>query len=422
MRALHRSCLVLSLLLSLSLASTARAVTVEQIPSPRPAGWTVDLTGTLSPERLTELDRLGDEVKSKTGAEMAVVVVSSTDGVDAQAFATRLFNTWGIGQRGKGDGLLVFAALADHRAEIVLGRGLDDERNRRESATVMQENIIPRFRAGDPAGAVVQGALGCARRLLGVSPLLGEVETIPEVSSSSAPIQAPAPPSLPQPEPFPYVPPPTPPQAPAYVYKASSDGIGVPGLIGMGILGSLLLVVGLFVIRDPRCPKCKEKMTQLDEQADDAYLQPSEKVEERIGSVDYQIWVCPACGERKKRRGSAFFSRYQTCPECGAKTLSSTSRTVEQATYHHGGLVEVQQTCANCSYKNSYTRSTPMLEDRSSYSASSSSSASSLFSSSSPSSSSSSTSSSDFSSSSSSSSSSGFSGGDSSGGGASGSW
>jgi uncharacterized protein len=416
MRALHRSRFVLGLLLALA-AGAARAVTVEQIPTPRPTGWAVDLTGTLPPERLAELNQLGDQVKEKTGAEMAVVVVSSTDGVDAHEFATRLFNAWGISD----NGLLVFAALEDHKAEIVLGKGLDGETGRRESETVMQGEMVPRFRAGNPAGAIVLGSIGCARRILHVSPINSGLEPTPETTFSPAPIEAPAPF---RPEPVPYFPPQTPPQGPGYVDRTPSNGTGVPGLVAMGTLGSLLLIFGL-TLRVPRCPKCKEKMTQLDEQADDAYLEPAQKVEERIGSVDYQIWVCARCGERKMRRSSAFASGFRNCPECGARTLSSTSTTVEAATYQHGGLVEVEQICANCSYKNNYTRSTPMLEERTSSSSSSSSGSSSspFFSSPSPSSgSSSSSSSSSNSSSGSSSSSSGFSGGSSSGGGASGSW
>jgi uncharacterized membrane protein YgcG len=59
MRARHGSRFVLGLLLGL-VACTARAITVEEIPTPRPTGWAVDLTGTLSPERLAELNQLGD--------------------------------------------------------------------------------------------------------------------------------------------------------------------------------------------------------------------------------------------------------------------------------------------------------------------------------------------------------------------------
>ncbi len=412
MRAHHRPCHVLKLLLpllALGFATSARAVTVEQVPSPRPTGWAVDLTGTLPPERLAELNSLGDEVKAKTGAEMAVVVVGSTDGVSSKEFATRLFNAWGIGQRGKNNGLLVFAALADRRAEIVLGRGLDGERNRGESAVVMRDDILPRFRAGDPAGAVVQGALGCARRIFDVSPLSPEAtgtETtaVPQPEQAFGLVSDISPPQTSFPR--------TPPTAEYAVDTTPRGGGGATFIWIGGGLGFLLLAYWFFALRAPRCPRCKEKMMQLDEAQESAFLEPSERVEERIGSINYQIWECPACGEHKKKRGSAFFSGYKTCPDCGAKTLSSTSTTLAMATHYSGGSVEIRQACANCSFTNTYTQSTPMLEDRSTSTSSAAAASSALFSSSSSSSSSSSVDSS----------SSGFSGGDSSGGGASGSW
>ncbi len=152
------------------LAGAARAVGIAEVPTPRPAGWTVDLTGTLRAEDRQALDRLGDEVKAQTGAELAVVVVGSTDGVPPRQFATYLFNRWRIGERDKRNGLLVFAALDDRAAEIVLGGGIYGPREVRESQEVMQGEMVPRFRAGDPGGAVFYGALACARQILGASP------------------------------------------------------------------------------------------------------------------------------------------------------------------------------------------------------------------------------------------------------------
>jgi uncharacterized protein len=186
----------------------------------------------------------------------------------------------------------------------------------------------------------------------------------------------------------------------SFADRSAAGGDGARWIwMGSG-LGVLLLGYGLLRLRAPRCPRCKEKMRQLDEAADDAFLSSAEKVEEQIGSVDHQIWLCPACGEHKKRRASRFFSGYHTCPECGAKTLSSTSTTLETATTYRYGLIEIHEACENCSYQNTYTRTTPMLRDTSTSTTSDATSSNS----------------------SSDTSSSGFSGGDSSGGGASGSW
>jgi uncharacterized membrane protein YgcG len=59
----------------------------------------VDQTGILSAQTLVELNHLGDDVKNQAGAEMAVVVVNSTDGVDSHDFAGRR-GEWELVDRG----------------------------------------------------------------------------------------------------------------------------------------------------------------------------------------------------------------------------------------------------------------------------------------------------------------------------------
>lgn len=165
----HRSVILLWIALSLT-ADVVGAVTVGQIPNPRPGSWAVDLTGTLPAGTLAELNRLGDDVKARTGAELVVVVVGSTDGIKPRDFALRLSNSWGIGERDKDNGLLVFAALNDRKVEILLGDGVDSNANIRESKAIVQGVMLPQFRRGDPAGAVLQGAQACARRILDAGP------------------------------------------------------------------------------------------------------------------------------------------------------------------------------------------------------------------------------------------------------------
>jgi uncharacterized protein len=334
----HRSFIPLWVALGLA-AGAARAVTVDQIPSPRPSGWTVDLTGTLPAETVAELNRLGDDVKARTGAELAVVVVGSTDGAPHRDFATRLANTWGIGQRGKDNGLLVFAALDDRAAEIVLGSGIDGDGNVRESEAIMQDVMVPLFRSGDPAGAILQGARACAGRILETAPAAA-----PEPLAALPPAQNP-------------------------VASAPSQGLPCAGLsFLLFALGGVGSVVAAFVVslRPRRCRQCDLKMTLMDEASDDAHLDSAERVEEQVRSVDHQVWVCPGCGGMEKVRRSRWFSGYTQCPRCAAKTLHSATTTVAAATYTSGGLNRVDQSCANCSYRNSYTQATPRLRRSSS--------------------------------------------------------
>jgi hypothetical protein len=130
-------------------------------------GWVTDLTGTLPLQTVTELNRVGDQVQAQTGAEMAVVVVDSTDGAPASDLAARLLTSWEIGETRKGNGLLLLVAVNDGAAEIALGEGIRDATRLWESQAVLHMTMAPRFRRGDAAGAILQGAASCARRLLG---------------------------------------------------------------------------------------------------------------------------------------------------------------------------------------------------------------------------------------------------------------
>ncbi|MEA2604927.1 MAG: uncharacterized protein QOF89_5919 [Acidobacteriota bacterium] len=189
MRAVRR--LLSSLLVLGALASPAWALTSAQIPSPRPEGWVTDLTGTLPLHTVAELNRLGDQLESETGAGMAVVVVGSTDGAPVRDLAARLFAAWGIGWNGKG--LLLFVSVTEGTAEIVLGDSLRDPVRLRESAAVVQGEMAPRFRSGDAAGAILQGAAACARRLLGAD---GATASVADLQVSAArPTSPPAPPA-----------------------------------------------------------------------------------------------------------------------------------------------------------------------------------------------------------------------------------
>jgi uncharacterized protein len=135
-------------------------------------------------------------------------------------------------------------------------------------------------------------------------------------------------------------------------------------------------------------------MVLLDEVRDDDHLTEAEQVEERIGSVDYRVWWCAACQKVEIRRHASWFSSYRACPGCAARTLRSSTTTVEAATQYSGGLARVDEVCVYCAHSTSREYRTPRLPDPDDSSSSSSRSSSG----------------------------SGFGGGRSSGGGSSGSW
>jgi uncharacterized protein len=266
-----RSLATAFLLLAAFVPAGARAATFEQIPSPRPMGWVTDLTGTLPLQTVTELNRVGDQVQAQTGAEMAVVVVGSTDGAPAHDLAIRLLTAWEIGETRKGNGLLLFVAVDDGAAEIALGEGIRDAARLWESQAVLRMEMGPRFRRGDAAGAILQGAAACAHRLLGarvtVAIPTAEPGTAARLPAADDPL-----PSTAVPDPQAKAPASEVSAAPAT--SGTQRGLGL--VLGIGLLCAGLLAAWgialklLYAAPHPRRSRRKIKWARLDPSVSDA--------------------------------------------------------------------------------------------------------------------------------------------------------
>ena len=100
-------------------------------------------------------------------------------------------------------------------------------------------------------------------------------------------------------------------------------------------------------------------MQRLEESADDAHLQPAQRLEESLGSVDYDVWACSACTFVDTKRYGAWFTRYARCRQCQTVALEREQTTLVAATYSHGGRVRVDERCQHCGHHHTYERTTP---------------------------------------------------------------
>jgi uncharacterized protein len=385
-------------MLGVALVLAVHVAGVADVASPRPGGWVTDQAHVLDAPTIATLNEIVDELHRARGIEIAVVTVDDVPGTP-KAFATELFNTWHIGTAGKNDGVLVLLVMGKRRLEIETGTGIEPVLPAAWLAEMQAREMVPAFKRSAFPQGLVAGVRAVAAHVR-LQPSEAHQPGPPGEYRSDGKVVQPQAPSPQQPLPAQPVTAPTSP-------PPRDDGdnplllFGSLGMIGAGGTGALALWTKR---RRRRCAQCKIDMTALDEQADDAHLSDSERAEERVGSVDYEVLVCSRCNATRTLRHGKWFSGYSTCSGCKAKTLRSWSRTISAATTYSEGQVEVNEQCAHCNYQNSYIRTTARLADTSSSSSSSDSSSST------------------FSSSSSSSSSSGFSGGSSSGGGAGSSW
>jgi uncharacterized protein with PIN domain len=120
------------------------------------------------------------------------------------------------------------------------------------------------------------------------------------------------------------------------------------------VLGGALLagagLAGIPVVRrrrPRRCPRCGKRMHRLDEQRDDDALDPAQRIEERIKSVDYDVWACE-CGEMLVLPYRSWFSSYHRCPACHHRTAKVSRRVIKQPNYTTKGLARDTTTCKAC--------------------------------------------------------------------------
>ena len=101
--------------------------------------------------------------------------------------------------------------------------------------------------------------------------------------------------------------------------------------------------------RQRKCPNCNTQMKRLDEQTDNAYLTPAQDAEERYNSVDYDVWLCPNCGETDIIPFVNRNTTYAPCERCGARLSTLTEdRTIVRPTTRSEGRGVKTFTCLSC--------------------------------------------------------------------------
>ncbi len=113
-----------------------------------PDGHVSDFAQVLSVEEESSLESSLEEVKQRTGAEVAVVTVPNMGGDYIEHYAVELFREWGIGMREKDNGLLVLVAVEEREARIEVGYGLEGVITDSRSGEIIRTSMVPSFKEG----------------------------------------------------------------------------------------------------------------------------------------------------------------------------------------------------------------------------------------------------------------------------------
>jgi uncharacterized protein len=304
------------------------------IPNPRThdGTWVTDMPGALRPATVARLNSTIGDLERTNGTEMAVVVIKSLDGLSVEEAAVKLFELWGIGKKSKDNGLLLLWSTGDRRVRVEVGYGLEGTLPDGKVGAILDTYVIPKFKRGDFDQGLIDGVDALARVV--------RAEPIALASAKSE------------------------------SYDHSTWGIGT---VLAGIGGAVAAAIGSITgfrrwrrYRRRRCPACHALMTRLGEIEDDALLAEGQQAEERVGSVDYDVWKCGECSHHFTLRYPKWITGYAKCPQCGNRTKSSTQTVIEPATTSSSGTAQVVEQCAFCNFHHEYTKVLPRIQQSSS--------------------------------------------------------
>ncbi|MDE7388800.1 MAG: TPM domain-containing protein [Muribaculaceae bacterium] len=349
-----------------TLAASYRIADVPNVNIADSTRFVSNPDGILSPEAQAAIDASLRRLMGTTTAEVAVVAVDDIDAsYEPDDFATELFRSWGLGKRDNENGLLILVVKDRRKVVIRTGYGLEGILPDGLCGSIIRSEILTRFREGDFDRGTVAGVNA-------LTSIISDPAAAAEVRSKYA--------------------------NNSRASKGEGDQLFQNYLIFSAVLTAILMALFLITLIGSRgrsdydryrtldrlwtptlfcsflclgmplvvllplmiarkhtrrgkhtCPNCGTRMNLVDEEHDNDYLTPTQDTEERINSIDYDVWLCPNCGTTEilpyVQRGNSF----SECPYCHARALELVSdRVMRRPTVTTEGVGVRTYRCRHC--------------------------------------------------------------------------
>lgn len=110
-------------------------------------GYLVDTAGALPAPDAARINAKLLAYKARTTNEFAVVIVKDLGDSDIKEYANTLFHTWGIGLKGKDNGVLFLWSLKERKIRLEVGYGLEGQLPDGRAGIIIRDIITPAFKA-----------------------------------------------------------------------------------------------------------------------------------------------------------------------------------------------------------------------------------------------------------------------------------
>lgn len=353
------------LLLSTGIAS--RAITPREVPNVQrqdATQWVSDPAGILSAAARDKANHALDTLNRAHTTEVCAVIVPDLSDIDADDYATELFELWGIGRKDRSNGLLLLVSRDDRRAVIRTGAGMEIAMTDGRSGSIIRNDIKPAMLDGNIDKALLD-AISSIGTVISDPAYYDDLHSDQAAASSDKGFRN-------------------------YlifscvltacliawmiytlITTTRLDSVErytrlnklwlpammlIPLTLGIGIVAfiPLWLILRHLRLKRHNCPNCGTRMHRLDEDTDNDYLTPAQDMEEKLNSVDYDVWLCPNCNETDIIPYVNKRTSYTNCPVCGsrAETLRA-NRILRHPTQVSEGIGQRDYQCINCGNKRS---------------------------------------------------------------------
>ena len=130
---------------------------VAAVSFPKFTAPVVDAAGVVPDSVEQQVDAALNDYQQRSGNQIAVAVIKTTGSESLENYSIDLARKWGVGQKGKDNGVLLLIATEDRKARIEVGRGLEGTLTDLQAGEIIDQQIVPHMRDSDPGGAITAG-------------------------------------------------------------------------------------------------------------------------------------------------------------------------------------------------------------------------------------------------------------------------
>lgn len=132
---------------------------------PALAGRVTDAANIIPADMETRLNQKLESLEQQSRRQFVIATVPSLQGHEISDYGYQLGRAWGIGGKDRNDGVLLIVAPAERKVRIEVGYGLEGTLPDGLGFLIINNDIVPRFKAGDMPGGIEAGADAIIRQL-----------------------------------------------------------------------------------------------------------------------------------------------------------------------------------------------------------------------------------------------------------------